>query len=373
MIKRCAGGQQKGSKDTKQNPVLSSKSSEAPTDIGSSPQSGSATEYVLDKNLYADIRQATTHSETTETDTNHNDKSSIAIEQNVRDTPIEPAKSVHVIDKPPVRAVRSTMQDAVSQLTSQLGNTQSCLPNQCSVQETDYSGYCPQVSCEPQPSNMCNEALSQQPNQDQMNWCQYVNNSPFWPPNNPNMVGSRATMPNVAAASNSLNAEPQQCPPIFCSQPKFYGPTGFATPCSPNICTPQVDATIAGLSYTALPQQTIINTAQNRPQNGFETNTKACLEPTPSYSTLYNRSYCQPHVSAYSNPFLQQTQMQPAPMPVPPECFNPFHPNCISGSCTKGGMPSNSIPVGDPIIDPSCNLHSPYGNCFCSNWCKSSF
>lgn len=390
VIKRCTGGQQKDSKDSKQNSVSSAKSSEVPTDIGSTPQSGSAAEYVLDKNLYADIRQATTHSDTAENDTNGYRKSSTAVEKNGGDTPIEPAKIVNSVEKPPVQALGSTMQNAVTELASQLRNSQSYPPDQCPVQQADYCGYCPPVNCVPLIPNVCNQALSQQPNPDQSNfcagnvpqidWCQFANNTPFWPPNNLNMMGSRATVSDVAGAPKSLNAEPQQCSPILCAQPQFYGPTGYATPCSPGICTPpmngqpsQVDATIAGLSYAALPQQTIINTAQKRPQNGCETNAEACLEPTPSYSTLYNRSYCQPHVSAYSNPFLQQTQMQPAPMPVPPECFNPFHPNCISGSCTKGCMPSNSIPVGDPIIDPSCNLHSPYSNCFCSNWCKLCF
>uniref|UniRef100_A0A0K8UA75 Arf-GAP domain and FG repeat-containing protein 1 n=1 Tax=Bactrocera latifrons TaxID=174628 RepID=A0A0K8UA75_BACLA len=384
VIKRCAGGQQKDSKDSKQNSVQNAKSSEVPTDIGSS---GSAAEDELDKNLYADIRQATTHSDAAESDNKGNLKSNTAVEQNVSDTPIKPAKIENSVEKPPTQALGSTMQNAVSELTSQLINSQSCPPDQCPVHQADYCGYCAPINCVPPSPNMCNQqALSQPPNQDQGNfcannmpqvdWCQFANNPPFWPSNNPNVPGSTATTPDIAAAPKSLNTEPQQCPPIFCPQPQFYGPTGFATSCSPNICTspmnrqpPQVDATIAGLSYAALPQQTILNTAQNRPQNGCDTNAEACLEPTPSYSTLYNRSYCQPHVSAYSNPFIQQTQMQTSPMPVPPECFNPFHPNCISGSCTKGCMPSNSIPVGDPIIDPSCNLHSPYSNCFCSNWC----
>ncbi|XP_069962446.1 uncharacterized protein drongo isoform X3 [Bactrocera oleae] len=339
VIKRCTGGQQKDSKDSKQNSVSSAKSSEVPTDIGSTPQSGSAAEYVLDKNLYADIRQATTHSDTAENDTNGYRKSSTAVEKNGGDTPIEPAKIVNSVEKPPVQALGSTMQNAVTELASQLRNSQSYPPDQCPVQQADYCGYCPPVNCVPPIPNVCNQALSQQPNPDQSNfcagnvpqidWCQFANNTPFWPPNNLNMMGSRATVSDVAGAPKSLNAEPQQCSPILCAQPQFYGPTGYATPCSPGICTPpmngqpsQVDATIAGLSYAALPQQTIINTAQKRPQNGCETNAEACLEPTPSYR-----------------------------------------------SCTKGCMPSNSIPVGDPIIDPSCNLHSPYSNCFCSNWC----
>uniref|UniRef100_A0A0K8UQW7 Arf-GAP domain and FG repeat-containing protein 1 n=1 Tax=Bactrocera latifrons TaxID=174628 RepID=A0A0K8UQW7_BACLA len=337
VIKRCAGGQQKDSKDSKQNSVQNAKSSEVPTDIGSS---GSAAEYELDKNLYADIRQATTHSDAAESDNKGNLKSNTAVEQNVSDTPIKPAKIENSVEKPPTQALGSTMQNAVSELTSQLINSQSCPPDQCPVHQADYCGYCAPINCVPPSPNMCNQqALSQPPNQDQGNfcannmpqvdWCQFANNPPFWPSNNPNVPGSTATTPDIAAAPKSLNTEPQQCPPIFCPQPQFYGPTGFATSCSPNICTspmnrqpPQVDATIAGLSYAALPQQTILNTAQNRPQNGCDTNAEACLEPTPSYR-----------------------------------------------SCTKGCMPSNSIPVGDPIIDPSCNLHSPYSNCFCSNWC----
>ncbi|XP_054082553.1 probable inactive serine/threonine-protein kinase scy2 isoform X3 [Zeugodacus cucurbitae] len=355
VIKRCVGGQQKDSKpnsissakssdvgssqkDSKKNSVSSAKSSEVHTDIGSTPQSVSATEYVLDKNLYADIRQASTHSGTASTsDTNGNRKSSVIIVENVSNIPMEPAKILNSVEKSP-QVLGATMQNAVSELTSQLRNTQSCLPpDHCPTpQQADYCAYGSQVNCVPQSPDMCNQALSQQPNQDQgnycagngnvpqMDWCQYANSPPFWPPNNPNMQGNTPMVSNVAPAPNSLNAEPQQCPPIFCAQPKFYGPTGFATPCSPNICTPppQVDATVAGLSYAAIPQQTIINTAQNRPQHGPEINAEACLEPTPSYR-----------------------------------------------SCAKGCMPINSIPVGDPIIDPSCNLHSPYSNCFCSNWC----
>ncbi|CAD6998945.1 unnamed protein product [Ceratitis capitata] len=386
VIKRCAGGQQT---DGQHNSRTSSRTTEgSDVEAPPAPQTESAAEFLLDKNLYADIRQATTHSEISEPTANSIAPSGLTNSKDINAPILSPPKSAQTSH---IQTRGMTLQNTVTELTLQLDAANAAL---CSMQASCCDS-CPSALCPPLAANL-NEAQCRMPSQAQvgfcngnmppMDWCQYANSAPRWPPNNASGAGvSIATVAsqsaNVILSPNQM--QPQQpCPPMYCPQPNSYDQAAFAAPCRPNppcpplfACPPPVeqqpDVTVAGLSYGALPQQTLINTAQNRTQNGSDANAEACMESTPSYSTLYNRSYCQPPVAAYTNPFIQPTQMQmqPAPMPVPPECYNPFHPYCVSGNCSQGCMPSNTIPVGDPIIDPSCNVHSAYDNCLCKNWC----
>ncbi|XP_067623098.1 uncharacterized protein DDB_G0283357 isoform X2 [Eurosta solidaginis] len=225
---------------------------------------------------------------------------------------------------------KTTTQKAVDELTSQL-NAPQIFTFAPSVTQAEYSGYCPQPRCTELTIINNNQTENLDPNQDQggfcggnipqIDWSRYANNTPCWPPGSSTCLQGNQTAADpmiaeaVAAKLQNPGGDPnqqqqsQQGPTPFCPEVKFCAPMSCPIPCLPPPCSPRVcplppncaatangdqqqaaDATVAGLSYGPIPQQTIINTAQTRSQNngggvgGCGTQTEPCLEPTPSYS-----------------------------------------------------------------------------------------
>ncbi|XP_054744870.1 uncharacterized protein LOC129249210 isoform X2 [Anastrepha obliqua] len=412
VIKRCAGGQQSDRADPKA-PTVREESLTQNQFRTLAYNCDTGMECALDKNLYADIRQATTHADMLKSDIlNANNFSfSIASERQSTSPKLpEAADASQPSLHSPIQTPFLDANKSVNEYRSQIKCPQICAFSRNTMQ-AEYSGCCAQVCCA-ELKILNNKTQCQDHNQDECSfsagnipktdWSQFANSTPCWPSGSTIRAATVAREdmpadPNDEAASIPQDVslpyrecQQQQVPPTFCPQIKFCGPTTCPftyhsapfspgayppSPCCPSASAPneneeqQANVTIASLSYGAIPPQTVINTVQSRLQNGGKVQTEACLEPTPSYSTLYNRSYRQPPVYANQNPFIQQAPAQSASISVFPECYNPFHPYCISGSCPKGCTLSNTMPVGDPIIESSCNIHSPYNNCFCNNCC----